>query len=319
MLDYTIFYRSEFKGDAPIEGKWDLFVSAFNFSERVGHVFDKVSADEKIWIIHQEYQYDKAEWPNKGRVFSSASTNEADFFYEFFDALGERDFSAKRVCIDVTGFMRPHLMFLIKNLSLMMATKVDIIYTEPVRYTKREETQFSEGSIREVRQVAGFEGHANRDTSNDLLIIGAGYDHALIAEVAEHKDKADKIQIYGLPSLRADMYQENVVRAYRAADTVGEVPQSRRRRFFAPANDPFVTATVLSEIFARRSREKAITNLYLSPLATKPQALGFVLFYLGECSDKSASIIFPFSSGYSKETSRGVSRVWQYCLEFPLS
>jgi hypothetical protein len=319
MLDYTIFYRSEFGSNQDIDGKWDLFVSAFNSSERVIHVFNKASADEKCWIIHREYQYDKTEWPDGGKIFSSESMNEADFFYEFFNELGETDLSSKRVCIDITGFMRPHLMFLIKQLSLMKVSKIDIIYTEPVRYAKREETQFSEGNIREVRQVAGFEGHANRDTSNDLLIIGAGYDHKLIAEIAEHKDKADKIQIYGLPSLRADMYQENVVRAYRAADAVGEAYQSRRRRFFAPANDPFVTATVLSEIVERRSLEQPITNLYLSPLATKPQALGFTLFYIGECSGKSASIVFPFSSGYSKETSRGVSRIWQYRLEFPLN
>ena len=74
--------------------------------------------------------------------------------------------------------------------------------------------------------------------------------------------------------------------------------------------------TVLSELVSREHTEAPITNLYLSPLATKAQAIGFVLFYLTECENKSTSIIFPFSQTYERETSVGLSRVWLHTLEF---
>src|SRR5580658_4376694 len=42
---------------------------------------------------------------------------------------------------------------------------------------------------------------------------------------------------------------------------------------------------------------------YLSPLATKPQVLGFALYYLTECRNTAASLIFPFCQAYDQETS----------------
>src|SRR5207253_621115 len=87
-------------------------------------------------------------------------------------------------------------------------------------------------------------------------------------------------------------------------------------KYFVPANDPFVTANVLRRIVDDCERNgHMITNLYLSPLATKPQALGFALFYLTEMRGKATSIIFPFCRTYSKETSLGLSRVWKYVVE----
>jgi hypothetical protein len=316
--DYTIFYKSRLSAADISAERWDFFISAFNPSDRVARVFEQVRAARKIWMVHREYDLTDTEIPNVGEVVRPEASNEGDFIAEFFRRAALAEFAGVRVCVDITGFMRPHLMFLIKWLQRYGARAVDVLYSEPMSYSKREATQFSKGSIDAVRQVAGFEGVASRDTSNDLLIIGSGYDDRLIAEVAEHKDKADKIQIFGLPSLRADMYQQNLLRAHRAADAIGESHQAGQRRHYAPANDPFATATVLSEIVERRDKRRKITNLYLSPLATKPQALGFALFFLGECEGKNASIIFPFSSGYEKETGVGLSRTWRYTVEFPL-
>jgi hypothetical protein len=118
--------------------------------------------------------------------------------------------------------------------------------------------------------------------------------------------------------LRADMYQENVLRAFKASDAIGTNKTFDIDRFFAPANDPFITAATLSEIVKLRERHGPITNLYLSPLATKPQALGFALYYLAECVGKNASILFPISTRYERETSTGLSRVWKYTVQYPL-
>jgi hypothetical protein len=150
-----------------------------------------------------------------------------------------------------------------------------------------------------------------------VLIIGAGYDDKLIAEIAEHKDQASKIQVFGLPSLRADMYQENVLRAHRAESAVGTPIHHDSSSFFAPANDPFVTAAVLQEIVNGLRQRERITNLYLSPLATKAQLLGFSLYYLAECRNAAVSMLFPFCAAYARETTKGLTRIWKYTVELP--
>jgi hypothetical protein len=148
-----------------------------------------------------------------------------------------------------------------------------------------------------------------------FFFLGAGYDHELIARVAESKEHARKLQIFGLPSLRADMYQENILRAHRASEAIGGGEELSPINYFAPANDPFVTADVLGEIVRAANAKRTITNLYLSPLATKPQVLGFCLYYLAEWRSKPGSMLFPFCRRYSRETTKGLSRIWKYSVE----
>lgn len=321
MRDYSIFYKQSF---APVPDwakglEWDMLVSAFNDSERVRSTFDQVPAAEKLWVIHPEYGVEADALP-ASRRFASDATSEADFVLELLDTMRARGFDplTTRLCLDITGLLRPHLMFLVQMLERLGVRRFHVLYTEPAYYKNKGATPFSAGSILGVRQVAGHEGVNNPDTDSDLLIIGMGFDSQLIKEVAEEKDKAEKVQLFGLPSLRADMYQQSVLRSREVADLLGDPNFSPRHRATAPANDPFVTATVLSEITARRETQQRFTNLYLCPLGTKVQALGFSLFYLGECVGLNRSVLFPFSTRYSPETTQGISRIWLYTIEFPL-
>ena len=187
-------------------------MSAYNPSERVTAVFEKAQASEKHWLVHKEYNYLQTQYP-QGSVFVSDSDNEADYILEFVASKLEKiDLSAARICIDITGFMRPHVMFLIRYLVRRGVKKFDAIYSEPSFYALKERTEFSLGSVNAVRQVAGFEGFVNADTSRDLLVIGAGYETHLIAEVAEDKEKAQKVVLLGLLLLGCDMYQQNAWR-----------------------------------------------------------------------------------------------------------
>ena len=192
-------------------------------------------------------------------------------------------------------------------------SKIDVLFSEPNFYAKKEETVFSDAAVTEIRQVIGFEGFHAPDQGAELLVIGAGYDDELISQVAEYKRSAQKYLMYGLPSLRADMYQENVLRAYRAQEAVGIDARDRSRILYAPAYDPFETATALSRLVDREE----FTNLYLCPLATKAQALGFTLFYLTECRDRAVSMLYPYCDSHDQRTSQGRSRVWLYTLEIP--
>ncbi len=313
MIDYSIYYRTTLPlGRRWRDCSWDLFLSAFNSSERVLSVYSRISAAQKTWLIFPEYSFRDRELPS-GKCFACQGVNESDFVQNLFNS-SHAELGKASICIDITGFIRPYLIFLVKFLFSAGVKRFDVIYSEPVSYRKKELTQFSSGGVGVVRQVAGYEGVHSTHTSHDVLIIGSGYDSDLISRVAYHKEAAKKIQVMGLPSLRADMYQENELRAALAEEAVGtgEV-------HFAPANDPFSTATLLQEIVRLNSRQKPITNLYLAPLASKVQVLGFCLFYLFERENTASSLIFPFAPLYDRETTVGLSRVWKYTVEAPNS
>lgn len=318
---YSIFYKESF---APTQGwadgmHWDFFVSAYNASERVRAVHDQIAASQKLWIVHNEYGLPADELPS-GPRFSSEAKDEADFVIELIESMRAMGFdpATSTLCVDITGLLRPHLLFLVLALERIGVRRFQALYSEPDYYRRKGATPFSAGTITETRQVRGYEGISNPDTKDDLLIIGMGFDAQLVKEVAEEKDKAEKIQLFGLPSLRADMYQQSVLRSREVADLLGDPSFSPAHRATAPANDPFVTAAVLSEVVGSRETRRPPTNIYFCPLGTKVQALGFSLFFIAECLGRNRSILFPFSTRYSPETTQGLSRIWVYTVEFPL-
>jgi hypothetical protein len=316
MVDYSIYYKDLLKPDvnwAPLS--WDLLISAFNSSERVQTVFGKVSASEKHWLIQPEYNYQPGDYPSNGRVFASTALNEADFVLEYISNSGV-DLRAANLCVDITGFMRPHLLFLLYYLYVLGVKKFQVLYSEPGHYSKKERTTFSEGPVTQVRQVAGYEGLHVPDSSDDVLVLGSGYDADLMKAIAEDKEHARRLQILGFPSLRPEMYQENILRAASVAEAIGRGPGNSPGNYFAPASDPFITAAVLSRVIARERAVRGITNLYLCPTGTKSQALGFGIYFLNEWQAQPCSLIFPFREGYDKETTKGISRVWKYVIEF---
>lgn len=302
-------YPLRFDGSQP----WDIFVSAYNDSERVRATFSKVRARRKVWVALPEYGYSAEELRDLGEVFAYTTRSEADVVIDLVPKLLADAGAGARICVDITGFMRPHILFLVHYLRRSGLTRVDMLYTEPERYERREETKFS-NEVVEVRQVAGFDGTHSDDTSNDILIIGVGYDDLLMSRVLAEKEAAKQVQLLSLPSLSADMYQESILRLDKTSLAGGDEAYAEERLFYAPANDPFVVAHELGAMVMKLRARAPITNLYLSPLATKPQALGFALFYLNELEQGPSSIIFPFSKSYSRETSDGVGKSWVYEL-----
>jgi len=311
VIDYTYLYRDKIDLASLAAGKWDVFISAYNLTERVQKVFEALSSTQKEWLSHREYGLSADQVP--AGAFTSEARREDDFIVEFFEErLSGADLKSLSICVDVTGFMRPHMLYLVHYLAAKGAKKVDVVYAEPGHYKRLDDTHFASDRVHTVRQVAGYEGITVNRTRDDLLIINAGFEDRLTAEVAEDKDKARKVVLLGLPSLKADMYQQGVLRTRRARDALGE----GARELFAPAADPFATATVLSDLVGRERLAGNIDNLYLSPLSTKPSALGFALFYIRECQRTPTSIIFPFSEEYAPDASEGIGRIWRYELEF---
>lgn len=316
MIDYTIYNRERLTLSQLSERsrEWSLFISGLNPTDRVRTVFARVNARRKHWLVHNEYDLeegDKADLAG-GELHAPAGEDEADYWHRYLED-GGIDLSCGEVCIDITGLMRPHLAYLVPLLESIGGERVHILYSDPQRYEKAERTEFVTGEVTEVRQVAGFEGQHTTDTSNDLLIIGVGYDHKLIRRVAESKENARKLQLFGLPSLQPSMYQESVVSSHRAAESLGT--SIDEEPLFASANDPFATAQVLHDRLDRIHAGRPVTNLYLSAFGPKPHVLGFALFAQLNAHAVPTSLLHAFADHYLKRDSRGMSHVWLYTLE----
>jgi hypothetical protein len=201
------------------------------------------------------------------------------------------------------------IMFLMAYLKDLGCRTFDLLYTEPEHYKRRAETQFSIGEDVQVRSVAGYIGAHENDMGGDVLVLGVGYDHQLISHALQAKEAARTLQLHSFPSLSADMYHESILRLHRVRSELSRVGDEV---YFSSANDPFVIAASLRSAVLAVNAHRAITNIYLTPLATKPQAVGFGLFYLRHLSDKSASMIYPNAKLYDRETSKGVGRSWIY-------
>lgn len=311
MTNFTHFYRETASNvEKLLEGKaWDHVISAYTSADRVLQLFDMINAQEKHWLVFNEYGYQNDEIPDGAHT--SESWDEAEYIIQAIDSFGISNQDS--VCIDSTGFIRPYLAFLLLYLYKIGYKKIDVIYTEPKSYQKREKTDFCLSTDLTVRQIRGFEGNHSLNTSDDVLLVNSGYDSDLIVRIAENKNHAKKIQLFGFPSLRADMFQQNVLRAHKAHESIGISIVDENSTILAPANDPFATA---HEIQLKVESLGTISNLYMSPLATKAQLIGMVLYHILGNAPCPTSIIFPFSRCYSQETSIGTARTWLYTLEF---
>src|SRR3954462_15670120 len=129
--DYQLFSKGTVSLDDLARLNWDRFVSAINESDRLTSVFGTVRATEKHWLICPEYGFAAHEWPN-APLFSSATYNEDEFIVKYFDDYPIK--SGERLCFDITGFIRPHLMFLLWFLKEKNVAAVDLIYSEPLSY-----------------------------------------------------------------------------------------------------------------------------------------------------------------------------------------
>lgn len=297
--------------------KYDVLISAFNLSERVTSTFDRIDAARKYWVIHNEYNFDRSELPSNAPALSSGALAEADFILDTLSQITPHLEPGLRLCVDITGFMRPHLMFLMYYMRTTGITRFDLVYTEPSQYMRKADTVFASNVV-EVRQINGYEGIHSVDMTSDVLLVGIGYDHDLVSHVIDNKSGARLVQLLSLPSLSADMYQESLIRLHKVADAPFRVPEEQLA--YASANDPFITYLVLNEAITKiGTLQQGISNIYISPLATKPQAVGFAMYYLNHLVGKPASIIFPLASRYAKETSRGVGRTWLYEIAFQTS
>lgn len=273
-MDYSFYYRKELKLEEDW-GEWDLFLSAFNLSDRLKKVYQDVSAKQKFWLIFPEYNFNEGEINADEPHISVEGKSESEQLSSIINSLDLTLYKNKNICIDITGFMRPQLLELLLYFNVLGFEKIDFIYSEPSTYAKREKTQFTFGAVSETRSILGYSGTTKATDGKDLLIIASGYDSTLISKVAQQKENSEIVHVIGFPSLRPDMYQENILRTLAVEDSF--IGNNRESHIFAPASDPFETANIIKDYILNNDCLNRFKHIYISPLSTKAQTLGIGL------------------------------------------
>lgn len=320
-IDYDIFYREKLSIESyPINSSpFDIFISAFNASDRVREVFDKIDSNHKYWLVHPEYRFLDNELTGiqATSIIKPTEFSEESQVQLLLEIINIEAIETSRICIDSTGFMRNVLALLIIALGHMGAKKLNILYSEPIQYIDNENTHFSVSA----NQVRTLYGTAMTTTMNakDSLIMSIGFDHDLMSQVVNDYESATFYPLYAFPSLSADMFQQSALRSSNIIPIRNN--DLTTRKFFAPANDPFSTAKKIQQIvhIIYSKEENLKHNIYLCPLSTKAQVVGHAYYWWKEGQHKSQhgmiNIILPMCISYRRETSSGLKRVWQYVLE----
>ncbi len=321
-IDYDVFYRESLPIlESPLNSEqYDLFVSAYNKSERVTTVFEKINSKDKCWVIHPEYQFDtKTKSSIKGhKIELHHCGNELAQVNQTLEALNIEDLNKIKICIDCTGFTRSFLICLIVKLGSLKIRSLDVIFSEPISYKDKDDTSFSV-KTGDVREIFGCAKEADLQHPESLL-ISIGYDQQQIAHVVNHKESTTPVPMYAFPSLQADMFQQSAYRVSGIDYINSESNKSSEwlsNRLFAPANDPFSTAKKISEYVKEATKRNPVPNIYLSTLSTKAQAVGFAYYWWleGRHQENVISIVAPECIAYNSDTTIGLSKVWRFTLE----
>lgn len=330
---YDLFFMDSYKKDELKKLKsteYDLLISAYNEELMVSDVFDVINAKNKVWIVFPDYKYEDISilksLTHTVLDYTEVSTDiddlEKNIIDRFVKDIGLIDkYKDKKICIDITGFVKPYMIYLMLYLKHFNFSSFDVLYSEPKLYVKREETSFSKEEIVKTRTINGFDLRTDEGT-DDLFIINAGYDHKLIRSIGSWKVPIEKQKILiGFPSLQPIMFQENILNLHLAADEL-ELSANNFNPLLAPANDPFETAKVINDyIDYYIQRKQGVKNIYLAPIGTKPQALGIFLFCIFEeekfeNKDINLQIVYPFTKSYSTNAGKELFKVNKYTIEF---
>lgn len=314
-MDYSYFYKRSFNiNEVTPEVNYDLFLSAFDDCDRTKNIYNWVTATEKKWLLFPQYHYDG---DIGGDFFKSEAIDEDQFILDLFEnGIGIN--SEMKLCIDCTGFLIPHLVFLMGYLDNIGVKSFDMIYTEPERYEDGENTRFSE-IVDPPKTIPGFSSRISTIKNNrEILIVTAGYhEELLIKTMNDKKHVHHKYCITGFPSLQPDMYQENILRIKSIKETIGE----RMEYLHSPAYDPFLAAQmfndIVNKVYQSSLTNTDLNNIYIAPISTKPQAIGAALFYLWNKDTLPINIIYPCSQNHILGHAIGVKRTWCYTIELP--
>jgi hypothetical protein len=218
--------------------------------------------------------------------------------------------SSNKIGLDISYTTKPYLYFIIKLLKESFHIKsLLVFFTEPKTYI------FSKGLFNNfktstgpvsITEIQGYSGIKNRGAKT-LLVILLGFDGGLSKEINEDVSPFETIVVNGFPSYTPKFKDISLITNEKL------VSDSKISVRYSRANNPFDTYNLLENILLKNS-SKLFLNI--TPLGTKPMALGACLFAL---HNPDVRIIYPLPDLYENKYTDDSWSTWRYVLPISMN
>lgn len=221
----------------------------------------------------------------------------------------------KKVVIDFSIMIKPYIFILLKYLLYVRnMEKIYLLYTEPASYHKlrlkkvlknnnQEDSEyFTKGTVK-IGEVPTYSGEQEL-TKKSALIVLLGFEGERAVQVLNAVSPDLTIPVNGFPAYRPEFKDRSIL----SNEELLKDSEIMKELMYAPANDPFETKNTLEEIYLKYYENY---NISVSPLGTKPMAIGSCLFAL---EHSSVRIIYPYPLEYNIKSSKGFGEIWNYTV-----
>jgi hypothetical protein len=208
------------------------------------------------------------------------------------------------VTVDISTFPRNALLLFLRLVeSCSAGGRVRLLYTEPARYSEPTRAAFGLNRIAAIPTfVAPF-----RPSGEFALVVLLGFEGDRALGVWQAVEPHRTIAVIPSPAYRPEW--EGVSERLNAALLAPLEEESIR---YVDPRNPWATYRLLCDI-TKDARFFADTNFFVSPVGTKPEAVGLYSF----CRDypDACTVLYSANAEHTKAyISRGIGEIWQLPL-----
>ena len=268
-----------------------------------------------IIINYSDEKYDVSPlFPTAQIAYITVNKDAGTFINEMKHNLGT--YLPDEMVIDITCIRIPELFYTIKLMSFIPLPEANdstgtvekitnVAYSIPYDYefSKEPFTSFRTyyGNL-QTNELIGYGGLEM--SSSERLVLFLGFEGTLASKIVEETEFRELMLVNCIPSFFPKYKDTCVVNNYEIFKLVHE------KLSYVPADNPFETYNFLKETLSQFKGQ-----LCISPLATKPVALGVCLFALR--NQDSVRVVYPTSNSYNVHSSNDVLDT--ILFQFPVS
>lgn len=309
-----------------------IFLSAVSFEERCVNssrlLSNNYATEEFILIRYRgmDNDYKRNKYQNeiinnlrshigqeeKGTVIYCDKNDPIDGLIKLKESFKERDLSKGRITVDITTFTKQYLLVLLKAIRQdYPSASIRTLYTPgnyKISFSHPEKDALSWG-VKEIKPVPEFLGNC-LPWQDDILVLFLGYEGERAFQIMQKLEPKKTIAVLpnppSYPHADRPTYTLNKRILSRSIDEL--------ERCEVDALNPESARDLLLTL-SKKYEDEEKCNLIISPLCTKMQTLGILLFFWAK-KDTNAQVIYasPFWYNEKKYTHGFPNYVLEYII-----
>ncbi|WJM81638.1 hypothetical protein [Pectobacterium brasiliense] len=279
----------------------DAFFFGAIIDQRTESIENEINTSPRFNVIYDKDKYSLVINGVAVKVFN---------LHSFF-----KDKPFKKILLDATSLGFPELLYLLNGLNLTGSNfEITLIYVEPLSYRK-EKTDRKEGEFNLSDRNHKFVGlpsfsidSQSNPESKATLVTFLGFENSRLGQLLEYDDGASYNKLlahFAVPAFKPGWENTSLRRHLKYFNQVSS------ELVIHSGSNPYSINNLLTELYYNN------TKLVISPLGTKPTAVGVCVFLVNNFGKnelkKQAGAIYDFPQK-SKHRSGGIGKVYSYQL-----